>query len=97
LRTDGGLLLEFEECLGNVAGHGHVVDGALGVVPFKCDAEVAIAFPFFGAGVERFEASTEVLGVFVSDIVDAEIVNDSTEGEGTGFVTERPGVCLHGW
>jgi hypothetical protein len=34
------------------------------------------------------------VGVFLSDIFDAEIVNDSTEGDGTGFVTEKTGCVF---
>ena len=87
--------LEFQECFFDVAGHGQV-DGAGCVVPFECHAEVAFAGPFGGAGVKGFEAREEMFGVFAADIFDAEVVDDETEGDGTGVVTEEAG-CVFAW
>ena len=52
------------------------VDGALVVVPLELDAEVQFAGPVGGHLVLRSDHVAKVLGVFLADVLDAEVVDD---------------------
>jgi hypothetical protein len=80
-------VVEALEALGDVIRHGEV-DSAVYVVPFELDAELQLAGPVRGHLVLRGNHVAKVLGVFLADVLDAEVVDDQAEEDRACFVGE---------
>lgn len=78
-------MMEFVEGIGDVSGHGEI-DGAVDIVPGEGDAAVDAAGPISGDGVEVIETGDKVLGMLTPDVLDAEIVNNKSEGDWSSVV-----------
>ncbi len=76
--------------MGDEAGHGDVA-GAGDIVPREGEAAVECAVPVVGESVERFEGVSELLGVVVPNILDAEVVDDEGESDRSRSVAEEAG------
>lgn len=83
------------QCARNVAGHGDV-DVAEFVVPCEGEAAVEGACPINGDGVKELECVDEVLSMMFADVLDAEVVNDESEGDRAFGVGEETGSVLSG-
>lgn len=82
-----GRMFETSEGFGDVAGHGEI-DSAGFVVPFERDATVEGAGPIGCHFVFGGDDVDEVLGIFSSNILDTEIVDDEAENDRANFVLE---------
>ena len=51
------------------------MDFAVCIIPVKRDAAILLTFPVVVNGAVLFEDKAEVIGVFLSDVFDAKIVN----------------------
>jgi hypothetical protein len=69
------------------AWHGEV-DGAVDAVPFELDTEVELAGPVRGHLVFGRDDVAKVLGAFLSNIFDSEVIDDQCEGDRASFVGE---------
>jgi hypothetical protein len=81
----GPCMLELVQHGRDVMGHGNV-DVFLFVIPGNGETAEQSARPVFGDGVELAECAEEVHGVLFADILDAEIVHDKGEVNGTSVV-----------
>ena len=68
-----------------IFGHGDVT-GVCGVVPVNGESAEEGTSPVDGDGVEFLEGLDEVVGVLLSDLLDAEVVYDEGELYGFGVV-----------
>jgi hypothetical protein len=89
LVAQGWRMLEFVECRGNVVWHGEI-NGAIGVVPVKCEAAVEAASPVGGDCVKVLEGFDEMPCVLVTDVFYAKVIDDEGKGDGSGFVAPEP-------
>jgi hypothetical protein len=69
----------------DVIGHGkiHVF---LGIIPLNGEPAEQSSVPIFGVCVEFAECPKEVQGVLFSDVLDAEMVNEKREVDGTSVM-----------
>ena len=81
-------MLETVECSCDVAREGHV-DNSLGVVPLESETAVETAGPVSGDGVLGAEAVEQMFGMFFANILDAKVVDNQTEGDGSGLMGEE--------
>jgi len=84
---------EASEDFGNVVGHGSV-DGASLVIPFEGDSTVELTGPIGGDGVEALQGGDEVFCVGTSNVLDAKVIDDEGESDGTSGMTEKAGCVL---
>ena len=81
-------MLEALKGLLDVAGHGEI-NGAIDIVPFECNAAKRFAFPVERADVFAFEDLDEMVGMFFTNILDTEVVNNEAELDRAGLVGEE--------
>ena len=86
--TCGGRVKKLVDGVGDIAGHGEI-DGAGGVVPFEVETAVEGALPVGGGGVFGVESVDEMLGMLGTNVLDAEVVDDKSEGDGPSGVAEE--------
>ena len=80
-------VLEFLECLLDIAFHGHLYP-PVGVVKFKVDANVLFCIPVNLEGVFFADTSNEVVCISLGRVADCKIIHDQGEGCWTRFMCE---------
>ena len=88
-------VLEASQSAGDVTWHGNV-NVTVGVIPGQSEAAVQRAVPLCGDGVELAKRSDEMLSVVFADILDAEVVDNKGEGDGSSVVTKKSGSVWSG-
>ena len=73
-------MVEAEECLFGVAGHGEV-DLSLCVVQIKVNAQVMFAVLIMRDGVKFTQDAYELFGVLFADKCNAGLINAESEGD----------------
>ena len=89
-------MVELQECLFDVAGHGDI-NVAFVVVPIDSEAAVEVAGPVDGEFVVGFDGIDEMLGVGFGKVLDAEVVYAEDEGGGLGAMAPEAGGEGHGF
>ena len=85
LRACGCRILEVVKGCLEIFGNGDVA-GACGIVPFNGESAEEGTGPVDGDGVQFFEILDEVVGVFLADVLDPEVIDDEGETDGLGDV-----------
>jgi hypothetical protein len=93
LRLWQGGMLVFLQLIDDVAWHGNV-EGACVVIPFEVYAPVEVAIPILGELIFVFDAHDKVVGIFLTRIFHAEIVDNKCEGDGVCHVLPEAGRLL---
>jgi hypothetical protein len=78
LRNGGHGVIEAEECFSHIVGHANV-NGAVGVVPVEVQPDVEVAGPVNGDGLLALKDFNEMASMFLSDVLDAKIINHDAE------------------
>ena len=85
LRAFGRRMLEFMKGCLEKFGHGYVA-GACGVIPGNGKSAEEVTGPVDGYDVQFLEGLDEVVGVFLTDLLDPKVVDNEGENDGLGGV-----------
>ena len=77
--------LEFEQGCLEIFGNGDAA-GACGIVPVNGESSEEEIGPVDGDGIQFLEGLDEVVGVFLSNVLDPKVINNERENYGLGGV-----------